>query len=612
MKGRMVKLRLRTKFLLSMLLISAGLTAFSLLSVRHTVKQQVRKEIVADLHNSVTTFQNFHHEREVTLSHSADLLSNMPYLRSLMTTQHEATIQDASGDWWHLAGSDLFLLANRSGTVVALHTASADFTRAMAQRSLNDSMGAQEQALWWFSSPHLYQVFLKPIYFGPAAENRLLGYLVIGYEIDDNVASQVSRVAASQVVFYYGNNIVRSTLTAAQQDELAHQHWASSNAAISPPQEIQLQDEQFLSTSLILNGVRNAGQAGAVRLTVLKSYDQATAFIGRLNRLLLALGLAAVVIGSLLVFLISHTFTRPFGSLVAGVRALEKGDFDYSLDDRGKDEVAELTRAFDRMRISLKKTQQELLEAERLATIGRMASSISHDLRHSLAAIVANAEFLCEVRLSSDQREELYQEVTVAVNQMTELIDSLLEFSRTRESLRPAFGNVKNSVEAAIKTTIRSHPEFHTVRIEVHEVGNSAGFFDQRKLQRALFNLLLNACEAVPASNGVIVITITEIMGGIEIRVSDNGRGIPDSVRATLFEPFVSQGKENGTGLGLTVVQKIIQDHGGEVEVERSNSEGTIFRVAIPLSKLPGDQSGYENQKQSFPQTLAPRKRTLP
>jgi nitrogen-specific signal transduction histidine kinase len=122
----------------------------------------------------------------------------------------------------------------------------------------------------------------------------------------------------------------------------------------------------------------------------------------------------------------------------------------------------------------------------------------------------------------------------------------------------------------------------------------------------------LNACEAVPASNGVIVITITEIMGGIEIRVSDNGRGIPDSVRATLFEPFVSQGKENGTGLGLTVVQKIIQDHGGEVEVERSNSEGTIFRVAIPLSKLPGDQSGYENQKQSFPQTLAPRKRTLP
>src|SRR6184192_2777533 len=89
--------------------------------------------------------------------------------------------------------------------------------------------------------------------------------------------------------------------------------------------------------------------------------------------------------------------------------------------------------AFKRMRDSLLKTQQKLLDAERLATIGRMASSISHDLRHSLAAIVANAEFLCESRLSSDQREELYGEVRIAVNQMTDLIDSLLEFSRTRK-----------------------------------------------------------------------------------------------------------------------------------------------------------------------------------
>ena len=91
------------------------------------------------------------------------------------------------------------------------------------------------------------------------------------------------------------------------------------------------------------------------------------------------------------------------------------------------------------MRSSLLRSQQSLLEAERLATIGRMASSISHDLRHSLAAIVANAEFLCESGLTGDQREELYREVRVGVNQMTDLIDSLLEFSRTRESLRPSF-----------------------------------------------------------------------------------------------------------------------------------------------------------------------------
>ena len=92
----MVKLRMRTKFLLSMLLISAGLTCTSLLLVRSSVQEQVKKEIFADLQNSVTTFQNFQRERELTLTHSAELLADLPNLRALMTTQHEATIQDAS------------------------------------------------------------------------------------------------------------------------------------------------------------------------------------------------------------------------------------------------------------------------------------------------------------------------------------------------------------------------------------------------------------------------------------------------------------------------------------------------------------------------------------
>ena len=223
------------------------------------------------------------------------------------------------------------------------------------------------------------------------------------------------------------------------------------------------------------------------------------------------------------------------------------------------------------------------MEAERLATIGRMASSISHDLRHSLAAIVANAEFLCESRLSSDQREELYQEVRVAVNQMTDLIDSLLEFSRTRESLRPTYGNIRDSVERVVQA-IRSHPEFHQLRISVSQEGKSSGWFDSKKLERALYNLLLNACEAVIPEAGSINVGLNEVRAGIEIRVSDNGRGIPELIRGQLFEPFVSHGKENGTGLGLTVVQKIVQDHGGDVTVEKTSAAGTVFCLLLPLT----------------------------
>src|ERR1700722_9079173 len=596
----MPKLRMRTKFLLSMLLISAGLTCTSLLLVRHSVQKQIRREIFADLQNSVSTFQNFQRERELTLAHSADLLADLPNLRALMTTQHEATIQDASSDLWRLAGSDLFVLADRTGRVVALHTASPGLTREMAQDSFAKSVSNQSLVHWWFGGQHLYEVFLQPMYFGVAAENRLLGFLVIGHEIDDRLASQVSRIAASQVAFCYGSSIVKTTLTPVQESDLNRQGVLQSPSGAAGAGEIQLGDERFLITSLELAGAKNP----SVRLSVLKSYDQATAFLDSLNRLLLALGLAAVLVGSALVFFISHTFTRPLGNLVEGVRALEKGDFTYALDAHGGDEAAEVTGAFNRMRSSLRKTQQELLEAERLATIGRMASSISHDLRHSLAAIVANAEFLCESRLSSEQREELYQEVRVAVNQMTDLIDSLLEFSRTRESLRPTYGNVRDSVER-VAQTIRVHPEFHQVRITVSQEGNSSGWFDPKKLERALYNLLLNACEAVVPEEGIINLGLTEVRGGVELRVSDNGRGIPELIRGQLFEPFISHGKENGTGLGLTVVQKIVQDHGGDVTVEKTSAAGTVFRLFLPLSAISDDVSGNRQRGQPGQTPLA-------
>jgi signal transduction histidine kinase len=599
----MVKLRMRTKFLLSMLLISAGLTCTSLLLVRSSVQKQVKSRIFADLQNSVTTFQNFQRERELTLSRSAGLLADLPNLRAMMTTEHEATIQDASKDLWQLAGSDIFVLADRAGRVVALHTASPGLERDMAQVSLATSLEQEGPEHWWFGGQHLYEVFLKPIYFGPASENQLLGFLVIGYEIDDSVASQVSRIAASQVAFYYGDTIVRSTLTPAQEAELARKIVRTPSVS-SDPEEVQLGDERFLGTSLELA----KGKSPSVRLSVLKSYDQATAFLDSLNHLLLALGLAAVLGGSALVFFISHTFTRPLGSLVEGVRALEKGDFTYPLDPHGGDEVAEVTGAFDRMRDSLLKTQQELLEAERLATIGRMASSISHDLRHSLAAIVANAEFLCESRLTSDQREELYQEVRTAVNSMTDLIDSLLEFSRTRESLRPSYGSVKETVDRVVQS-IRAHPDFHRVQISVSQVGNSIGWFDPRKLERALYNLLLNACESVTPDAGRVEVQLREIPNAVEVRVTDNGHGIPEAIRNRLFEPFVSYGKENGTGLGLTVVHKIVQDHGGDVAVERTSDSGTVFRIVLPLTSSADGAREIRGDGKPAPPRLTPTKK---
>ena len=576
----MHRTRLRTRFLLSMLLITAGLTAMSLLVVRQSVQRHVREGIVQDLRNSVTTFQNFQHDREIMLTHSAELVADLPIIRAIMTAPDPATIQDASRGVWQLTGSDLLVLANRNGSVVALHTKSPGFTHEAAQQYFQRSLNEEDFSHWWFGAHHLYQTFVQPVYFGSKTEGRLLGFLIIGYEINDRLAREVSKVSSSQVTFSYGDEIVATTLSPIQSRSSALDALSGSSQAGSSqsgPQDVEVGQELFLATSLDLS----RQQEIPVRLTVLGSYDQAAKFLDNLNRLLLLLGLTAVLVGSGLVFLISHTFTRPLASLVEGVRALEHGDFHHPLDPRGSDEVAELTSAFDRMRSSLLKTQQALLESEQLATIGRMASSISHDLRHSLAAIVANSEFLCDGRLTGAQREELYQEVRIGVNQMTDLIDSLLEFARTRESLNPTYASVTETVLRAMQA-VRLHPRHQGTHIQFESNSQGSAWFDPRKLERALYNLLLNACEAAPATGGRVQITIGRSEASVTIAVADNGPGIAEPIRNKLFAPFVSYGKENGTGLGLTIVQKIVQDHGGKVLMERTADARTIFRITIP------------------------------
>jgi signal transduction histidine kinase len=572
-------IRLRTKFLLSMVVVSAALTFTTLLVVRRTVQQEVRLGIQRDLQNSVSAFHNFQKQREVTLERSAALLADLPNVRALMTTHDPATIQDASRDLWHLAGSDLLLLADSSGKVMALQATPQEITVREGQDFFPLVVSREETRHWWYVEGHLYEVFLQDIYFGPASGHQVLGYLLLGYEIDDRVARDLSRVAASEVAFRYDDSIVRSTLKPAQESELLRVPLRTATGG--PPQgdQIRLGEERFLATAVDLP----TPGTPALNLWVLKSFDQATAFLSSLNELLLALGLTAVLAGSLLVFLISHTFTRPLENLVAGVRALEQGDYAYPLQARGGDEVAEVTGTFDRMRKNLQKTHRELLDAERLATIGRMASSISHDLRHSLAAVMANAEFLCESNLTPGQREDLYAEIRIAVDQMTDLIESLLEFSRTRESLRPSYGDVRSAVDRAVQG-VKAHPEFQRIRIRISAVGSTEGWFDFKKLERALLNLLLNACEMVPAESGKIDIQLRRKGESLEIRIEDNGPGIAEAVRDRLFEPFVSHGKENGTGMGLTVVQKILQDHGGDVAVEQTSASGTTFRINIPLN----------------------------
>ena len=574
----MAQVPLRIKFLALLLLGVLAVTITTLLVVRHTVVKQIRAEIFADLRNSALTFKTFQSEREVTLSHSAELLADLPTVKALMTTEDVATIQDASNATWHLSGSDLLVLAAPSGKIMAVHASAKEIGPATVQEALIRSIHLPANKQWWFLDGHLYEVFFQPIYFGRSGEDRLLGVLALGYEINERAAENVSRIAGSHVTFLCGDSVVASTIAPGQQSDFARKAHELAGLASLAPEDFQLGEERYLVTSVELAPDAVPG----VRLIVLKSYDQATARFRGLYRTLIGLGTLALFGQSLLAFAIFRRYTFPLEKLVAGVRALGKGDFAYPLDVHGRDELAEATASFIRMRDDLQQTQRQLLESERLATIGRMASSISHDLRHQLTSIVANSEFLSESNLDAAQSEELYQEIRDAVGRMTDLIDSLLEFSKTRDALSLSYGSVEVTMQRAIRS-VHSHPGVQKTNIQLSCQGNSGGWFDPKKLERVFYNLLLNSCQAVLEETGQVDVDIHEISHGVEIRISDNGIGIPGHLHDKIFEPFISYGKENGTGLGLTIAQKILEEHGGAIELTNSSLGGTTFRMVLPL-----------------------------
>jgi signal transduction histidine kinase len=561
-----------------LLLVTTCLTIATLWMVGRAVRSQLHGEIAGDLLNSITVFRDYQQQKEISLEQSAELLANLPNLKAIMTAPDALTIQDASSEIWRLAPSDVFVLAKPSGKVVAVHTTQPGITRSLAESLLADSLGRDQQSYWWYGDGHLYQVFLKPIYSGPARNDIVLGVLCLGHEISSQFAVERARVASSQVAFYYGSTLIVSTLQPAQEYELTHHYPNPEQLSGEQPKEVYLGDEQFLASTVTLS----PDVAPYVRMSVLKSYDRAAVYLENLNRLLLGLGVLAVLAGSILVFVISTTFTRPLANLVAGVRALEKGDFAYPLASDSRDEVAEVTNAFDNMRSSLARTQKELIEAERLATIGRMASSISHDMRHPLTAVMANAEFLCSGGLDLKQREELYREIRNAVNQMTDLVDSLLEFAQARESLHRVFGRVEDAATRAIQM-VRARSEFRNIKISIVRDGRCETWFDEKKVERVLANLLLNACEAVSKDTGSVSVDLREAKNEIEIRIVDNGPGVAEVIREKLFQPFVSYGKQNGIGLGLAICQKIFQDHGGDARLESSQAGRTVFRLTLPL-----------------------------
>ncbi|HXJ13756.1 MAG TPA: ATP-binding protein [Candidatus Limnocylindrales bacterium] len=576
----MTTFRLRSQLFVAALLIILGLTGSLLFFIRHTVDAEIQKQVKDGTDESVRAFESVQRQRELQLSRMGAMLAELPTMKALMSTQHAPTIQDGSESFWKLAQSDLLVLAKPNGTVVALHMTKPGWSAQTAENDLKRSTDAGEDASWWYDDGRLYWVFLHPITSGAGQTTQPLGVLAVGYQVDSAVAQQLSVATGNQVALATNDTVIASTLPARDAAELQRRMRSGAFSSAATSGEIGLDTDKYTYSSVLLNG----SSPSPVRCYVMMPMVPVSSFLRRLNYSIYVAGGLAVLFGVLLFGFVARTITHPLDNLVAGVKALAAGDFTYSITPRGSTELMELSTSFAQMRGQLLALQQQRIESERIAALARAAGSISHDLRHYLAAVVANAEFLYEAEELKLKKDEIYEEIKTAANQMTDLIDSLRELSYQRSAITPTRTRIDQVIRRAIEAT-HSKPEFRDRRIVLSSSAELEGMFDARKLERVFFNLILNACEATGETDGSIVVDAKNTPTGFEIRVHDSGHGIPTGIRDSLFDPFVSSGKPNGTGLGLAIVSKIVQDHSGTVSVEQTSESGTTVLVRLPAAQ---------------------------
>jgi signal transduction histidine kinase len=611
------KTRLRTKFLLSLLAISAGLTAATLLIVSYSVRKRVRENIREDVRNSVTNYQSFQAQQEEALTRSAALLANLPNVRALMTTEDVATIEDASTDVWKLSGSDLLVLANRTGRVVALRASASGLDSAMAQGHLRQSLDRSESKDWWFDGGHLYEVWIQPIYFGSPSQNMTIGLLAVGHEVNPRAAREFASVASSEVAFNFEGAPVASTLSPALQSELARQISEHAQSRSGDTQEIQLGSELYLAKTV------NLSPEGSplVSLTVLKSFDKATLFLGELNRVLIGLGFLSILAGSALVYRISHTYSKPLAGLVAGVRALGQGDFSYPLDTRGGDEVAEVTDAFVGMRARLESTQQEqkqleerLRQAHKMEAVGRLAGGVAHDFNNLLTIIRGNSDLLKDREGADAFHQRCVEQIQKASGRAVSMTRQLLAFSRM-QVLQPRLMDLNDVVAEMGKMLPRLIGE-HIDYSFSPDPNLASVKADPGQIEQVILNLAANARDAMPRGGKLSMrtagVSIEEAEAAkrppmipgryILLSVSDTGHGMNEATKAHIFEPFFTT-KEigKGTGLGLATVYGVVKQSGGFIWVDSSPGVGTTFEIYLPQAAGTAANSETEEKPSAIP-----------
>jgi two-component system NtrC family sensor kinase len=334
------------------------------------------------------------------------------------------------------------------------------------------------------------------------------------------------------------------------------------------------------------------------------------------NRVMLTFtGIASLCVFVLLIilFFITSNITDPLRRMVLATNRIARGDLSHRVRIGYQDEIGQLAQSFNQMTENLKlanenlvqwgktlekrveertkelrEMQDYLLQSEKLRSLGKMAAGIAHEINNPLTSILINTHLMLEKLEKSHAFYENLSLIADETARCTQIVKGLLEFARqTPPQKTPT--HIHDLIE---RTTLllENQASFQNIRI-VKNLDPSLPplKLDRNKIQQVFWNLLLNACEAMPKGGQITISSsLSTDKKSIEIRFIDSGVGIPKENINKLFDPFFTT-KSSGTGLGLAVSYGIIQQHEGKIEVKSEVGRGTVFTLSFPVEGQPAD-----------------------
>ena len=328
----------------------------------------------------------------------------------------------------------------------------------------------------------------------------------------------------------------------------------------------------------------------AREFSVQRAYTQVAAIVETERRVLWAIIGLALIAGLVASWLISRSLARPLNELRHAMAVVGAGDLDRPIEPRGRDEIGDLARAFAQMTERLRQSRAQLVQSERLASIGQMAAAVAHGLRNPLASLRAAAQ-LAQHRVDVPAARESLAAIVEQVDRLDLRIAHLLTFTRPG-SLHPRHESVQALLEGALSgfgelLRRRGVELVLSVAPALPEI-----VVDPMRLEQALTEIVSNALDAMP-EGGRLQIDARPDGGepgkngvGVALEISDSGGGIPAEVLPNVCEPFFTT-RPDGTGLGLAIAKRFVEETGGRLAIRSTVGRGTTIRIWLPVAAVP-------------------------